>query len=173
MPAKVERAADALPLWLASIPDPFTPTEGEAAARAALDDAAAVVLNVKGKFQGTLPPPPWPRSPALDKAIDDVEVTRDAMQALADHSKGIALSWPKTSGKVGPTLVRVGSALYAQLADLEGKAKGADTVAELLKLVPSPTSFLKDVPALLLLGVGLLALVGGAKISRTVKGAIA
>jgi hypothetical protein len=153
--AEAETAAAALPLWLASIPDPFTSAEGQAAAEAALSDADTVIANIKGKFQGTLPPG-WPRTPALEKAIDDVEVTRDAMKAIA--SKDVALTWPKNSGKVGPTLVRVGAALYTQLANLEGKAATSESLPEFLhKLAPK----LPDVPNPLA-GLTTLLLLGGA-----------
>lgn len=171
--APVEHASDALPLWLASIPDPVTPAAGFDAAHAALSDAGAVIDNVRALFHGTLPPSPWPVSPELQKAIDDMQVEADGFETLRDRSGDVKLSWPKTTGKYGPTLVRVGTALYTQLAALEGKAKTADSPAALLKLLPSPSALLQDVPGLLLLGVGVFALIEARKLGRFVKGAFA
>lgn len=169
MTGQVSDSRAALPLWLASVPDPFTPAQGRDAAQAALDDASAVISNVKAKFQGTLPPPPWPKSAALSKAIDDVEVARDAMAAFADHSKGIDLKWKKTD-KGGATLVRVGTALYGELGKLEDAAKNSDSVESLLKLIPSPSSMLKGLPTLLIVVFALWALSEGRKLHRLIEG---
>ena len=165
-------ARGALPLWLASIGDPFTAAEARDAAQAALDDADAVLRNVKLKFQGTLPPPPWPKTAALAKAIDEVEITRDAMAAFAEKAQAgaIDLHWPKTTGKVGPTLVRVGTALYTELATLEKAAANSDTVAMLTKLLPSPSALLGGLPALFLIGLLIWLWSTGAKVERLIEG---
>ena len=92
-------ARGALPLWLASIPDTFTPAQGRDAAQAALDDADAVIGNVKLRFEGTLPPPPWPKGPQLTKAIGDVEIARDAMAALADKAESGAIDSQVAEGE--------------------------------------------------------------------------
>lgn len=171
MANKVAGAREALPLWLASIPDPVTPAAGLAAAQAALDDADAVKANVLDKLGGTLPPPStlWP--PALEKAIDDVKVARDGFALLAAKQGDVALNWPKTTGKYGPMLVRVGTALYQQLAALEGKAATSDTLPDLvakLKDIPSP---LAGLGTLALFGLAYLAWREWPRARRLLKGA--
>lgn len=129
---QVNSARAALPLWVASIPDPITPDAGRLASQQALDDAAAVLHNIKGRFEGTIPPSPWPATPDVEKAIADMTIERDGFATLADHSDGINLTWPKGTGKYGPTLVRVGSTLYTRLAELEEKAAKSESLPDFL-----------------------------------------
>lgn len=159
MPPQVGSARPALPLWLASVPDPVTPTEGRDAAQRALDDAAAVLNNIRDRFAGTLPPPPWPESPAVEAARRDVEIARDGFATLADHSAGLTtpLAWPKGTGKYGPMLVRVGTALYTRLAELEEHAATSESLPEFLAKLPTLPAPFAGLSALVVLGLGYLA----------------
>jgi hypothetical protein len=169
MADKVQSAREALPLWLASIPDPVTPVAGRDAAQAALDDADAVIANVQAKLGSTLPPMSA-LAPDVEKAIDDVKVARDGFDALADRAGPIKLTWPKTSGKYGPILVRVGTTLYQRLAELEGHAATSDSLPDLAKKLAAAAAPLKALSTLALLGLAYLAWREWRSVERLIEG---
>jgi hypothetical protein len=166
---KVATAADAAPLWEASIPESFSSEQGLAASTAALDDARAVLQNVKLRFSGTIPPAPWPATPQIVSAQRDMQIVRDYFDTLAGKDTDQKVRWPR-SGKVGVTLIAKGRALYAALADLEGRAAQTTTLDELLKLVPRPARLFEGLTGLLLLGGALYLVHQGQRAYRWAEG---
>lgn len=164
----VSSAKDALPLWLQALPDPFDAGEARDAADRALADARAVVLNVKLRFQGTIPPAPWPMSPELQKSIEAMGIARDFFDVLVNHPTTPPAKWHHVDAqiKTGPTFVGLGRQLYGQLADLESKASESTTVDDLIKLIPRPSQLLGSLPTMLMLGLGVLAFAKWKEIER-------
>lgn len=164
----VSSAREAGPLWLQSVPDPFDAAEGRDAADRALADARAVLLNIKLKFAGTIPPAPWPATPEVQKSIDAMQIARDFFETMVAHPTEKALRWHHADPaiKVGPTFVGLGRQLYTQLADLEDRAGQSQALPDLLKLIPSPAAGLRALPTLVAVGLGLVAWMKWKEIKR-------
>jgi hypothetical protein len=155
----VTAAKDALPLWLAALPDPFDATEGRDAADRALADARNVVWNVKSRFAGTIPPAPWPMTPELQRTIANMQTARDFFDTMTNHPTSTPLKWHQVDPKivVGPTFVGLARKLYEQLADLEAKASAATSIADLVKLIPRPSEMWAAIPTVVLFALGYVA----------------
>jgi hypothetical protein len=147
--AAATATATAKEAWVKSLADALGPGDGLAACQRALDEARAAVLEVADRFNGTLPPPPWPAGPALVKARQDVETLRDGFEVWA--KKAPQVRWPLKTGKVGPQLQAYGSRLYDEVAKLQNKA---DALPKLdpKALIPSAGLALLSSP-LVVLGV--------------------
>lgn len=161
----MQSSAQTLPAWLASIPDPFGPSEGLAAATAALDDSAAVVDEVRARFHGTLPPPPWPATPELVQAREAMLGAKTFFQRINDAAP--ESRWRK-GDKAGIGLVKGGTALFTETAKLEDAAAKAPDLPSLVKLLPSSSIVqgLKGLELLALAGLAWLAWSERNKIAR-------
>lgn len=142
--------SDAAEKWAAAIPASFGPADGRAAAAMAYNDARKVIREMAAAFTGTVPPPPWPASPDLQAAMKRMKVLADGFEVFA--RKTPAQRWPRDTGKVGPTLLREGRAVYTEADKLKR------TVAALPKLdkrlLPDP----RDWPLLALAVVAFVLL---------------
>lgn len=158
-PPKVATAAEAWPLWLAALPDPFTAEQARDAADRALADVRAVVWGVKGRFSGTLPPAPWPMSPELQKSADAMQIARDFFDTLVGHPTTPPATWHHADPKIktGPTFVGLAEQLYRQLGALEASAAKSTTIDDLIKLIPRPSQAWAILPGVVILGLGFLA----------------
>src|SRR5258708_19024341 len=126
-------------VWIASIPNVFTPADGMAAADKVIAEAFDEIRAVKLSFGGTLPPPPWPAPPELVQAIDRVTGFRDGFEVFS--RKAVHARWPKQTGKVGPAFIRAGEQLYYELGRFEARAakvKSGDTMGQILRALPDP-----------------------------------
>lgn len=129
--------------WLASVPDILPPELGRDLADAALADARAVVLSVADRYHGTVPPPPWPATPALIAARKRVQISRDGFDVMVR-------SGAKGNIKILPAVVarlrRDGAALYDAAAELVKTADTAPTLKDALKKLPDPRSLILGLP---------------------------
>jgi hypothetical protein len=122
--------------WLASVPDTFTAPQARDAAVAALKESRERIGAVRDKYNGTLPPPPWPARPELVKAVEAMEGARAFFGRIADS--GVASTWTKASSKAWTALARAGSELFGELDRLDAASENAPTLAAFLKSVPDP-----------------------------------
>ena len=126
--------------WLSSVPDTFTAVQARDAALAALKDASDVVDNVRGAYKGTLPPPPWPATPELQKAIDQMGGARDYFSRVADAKPDA--KWSKDGAKAWTALSRAGVELYQRMDDLQQRSANAPLLSDLLKQIPDPSKLI-------------------------------
>lgn len=99
--------------WVASIPDQLTPRQALVYIQTALADADQAVADVRAQFKGTTPPPPWPKSPQLQQAIDAMDGGRLMMLKAIELGYGDQVA-SKTSPE-GLRLVNAGRALYDEI----------------------------------------------------------
>jgi hypothetical protein len=120
--------------WAASIPAELTARQALVFVEKALADAAAAEKEILGRYSGTLPPPPWPKHPELEKAIDAMEGGRLMLnQAI---TLGFGDKKEKKDGPTGKRLLNGGRALYSEVAKMQENLKGI-SAAELPGMVIS------------------------------------
>lgn len=117
--------------WVAAIPTSFGPAAGQKAAAAVYDDARAAVRRIADTYHGTVPPPPWPATPALLAAMKRIRTMRDGFAALQRQGAS-AQRWARDSGKVGPALVREGRAVYDELGRFVEKEASRPRLADII-----------------------------------------
>lgn len=103
--------------WVASIPDEVSPREGLAFIDAALGDAAEATNEIRDKFAGTVPPPPWPQPPELVTAIERMEGGKLMIARAVELGHGDTKA-AKDSPRVLP-LVDAGRVLYREIARMQ------------------------------------------------------
>ena len=130
-----EEPSSDLNQWMASIPDTFTAEQAATAAGSALLDAKKRIGVVRDQYTGTLPPPPWPTTPELSKAIDQMTGGRDFFVEIGKQRP--TETWTKTS-KAWTALSRAGSELYQRLDDLDHASANAPALRDMLRMVPDP-----------------------------------
>lgn len=102
--------------WVASIPDQVSPREGLALVDVALGDAREATDEIRDKFRGTVPPPPWPQPPELVTAIDRMEGGRLMLNQAIELGHGDDKS-PKDSPRALP-LLDAGRVLYREIENM-------------------------------------------------------
>jgi hypothetical protein len=125
--------------WTASIPDTFNAAQAKAAAIEALADADKRIAAVRDAYHGTIPPSPWPATPAMRKAIDQMTGARDFFDEIGKQRP--TETWDKNS-KAWIALKRAGGDLYGQLDELEHNSANAPALADMLKMVPDPRTLI-------------------------------
>jgi hypothetical protein len=139
--------------WAASIPAELTARQALVFVEKALADAAAAEKEILGRYTGTLPPPPWPKHPELQKAIDAMEGGRLMLnQAI---TLGFGDKKEKKDGPTGKRLLNGGRALYREVAVMQENLKGV-SAAELPGIVANAA---KRIAATQLGGLATIALV--------------
>lgn len=119
--------------WLASIPDELTAREALVFVEQALQDAAAATKQVAARFQGTVPPPPWPQHPELVKAIAAMEGGR--LMLMQGINLGYGDQKQPKSGATGIRLQTAGRQLYAEIARMQQRGAELPKAANVPELL--------------------------------------
>lgn len=114
--------------WIASIPDQLTARDALVFIEQALADARTATDEVRARFSGTVPPPPWPQSPELVQAIAAMEGGRTLLQRAIEL--GHTNPQPK-SGAIGVRLQNGGRLLYAEIAKMRKRAAELPTAKDI------------------------------------------
>ncbi len=109
--------------WAESIPAQLTAREALVFVQRALAAADAATKAIFSRYgSGTLPPPPWPKHPALEKAIDAMDGGRLMLEQAIKLGHG-DVKQPK-DGPTGKRLLNGGRALYHEIAVMEKNLEG-------------------------------------------------
>jgi hypothetical protein len=112
--------------WVASIPDELTAREALVYVQQALDDAKAAEQEIVDRYKGgTLPPPPWPKHPQLQAAIDQMEGGRLLLNQAINLNHGDD-KVKKTDTRIAAPLLKAGRNLYREIGVMQNNLKGVD-----------------------------------------------
>lgn len=142
--------------WTSALPSPVTVAQALELIKLALQDAEDAIMDLKGR--GTVPPPPWPVHPELQKAIDSMEGGKNQL------TFAVGLGKSDLSAKRGEPrweqLSKGGAALYREIAVMQANvAKGLDLgqlAKSAVKIVNLPIIGPVASTTALLLGIGVV-----------------
>lgn len=108
--------------WMAEIPPEVTARDGLVMIKQALDDAAEATDQIRARYTGTVPPPPWPQHPELERAIAALEGGRLLLNQAIEAGYGDRKE-PKT-GPLATRLTNGGRALYREVDRMQKAMAG-------------------------------------------------
>lgn len=131
--------------WVASIPEQISPRDGLTYIALALADAKEATAEIRAKFSGTVPPPPWPQPPELVSAIDALEGGQLMLNQAIQLGYG-----DRKEPRTGPHSVRLingGRALYAGIEKMRREHReGVITPANIPRKAASALAALLSTP---------------------------
>lgn len=112
--------------WVASIPDELTARDAMVYVETALQDARDAEKEILARYgSGTLPPPPWPKHPALVTALEAMDGGKIMLGKAIELGHGDQVT-KKTDTRIAAPLLNAGRNLYREVAVMQAAMKGIE-----------------------------------------------